>query len=279
MKEKYWEHNLSPFLIEFPSNPLGLEGIRFYGMAYLCAFLASWVFLKVCSRNNRININNKLTSDLMTYIMIGVILGGRTGYVLLYGFSDFLLNPFYIFKIWEGGMASHGGLLGVLFAILIFTYKNKISFLEISDCIVSIAPFGIFLGRIANFINGELWGKITSFKWAIIFPASPLTFSELTGYYGIQPRHAYPIYASILEGLIPLIYLQLRFWKSTYTKGQLAGEFIVLYSIMRIISEIFREPDSSLIMGLSKGQFYSIILLFLGFYFLYHLRFKRKTIG
>ena len=119
-------------------------------------------------------------------------------------------------------------------------------------------------GACGQFINGELWGKITTTSWAVIFPNSPMSYSELTGFYGIQPRHPAQLYASFTEGFIPLVYLQYRFWFTKYSPGQLVGEFLILYSVLRILNEIFREPDASLILGLSRGQFYSIFVFLIG---------------
>ena len=261
----YWIHDLSPFLLEFPENPLGLEGIRFYGLSYLLGFLFTWMFLYFCDKKEKFPINPKERSDFMTYIILGVMIGGRLGYMLFYDLNDFITNPLIFFRIDQGGMSSHGGIIGVLLANLFFAKQRNYNPWSLGDCLVSIAPFGIMLGRLANFINGELWGKITTVPWAVLFPNSPMSYNSITGYYGIQPRHPSQIYASISEGFIPLIYLQYRFWFTQYSSGQLIGESLILYSSFRIFNEIFREPDATLIMGLSRGQFYSIFILVAGF--------------
>ncbi|MAI43223.1 MAG: prolipoprotein diacylglyceryl transferase [Coraliomargaritaceae bacterium] len=268
MSEKnldYWVHDLSPFLLEFPENPLGLEGIRFYGLSYLLGFLLTWWFLYYSDKKERFPINARERSDFMTYIILGVLIGGRLGYMLFYDLNDFLANPLLFFRIDQGGMSSHGGIIGVLFVHFLFTKQRNYNPWSLGDCIVSIAPLGIMLGRLANFMNGELWGKITTVPWAVLFPNSPMSYSTLTDYYGIQPRHPSQIYASLSEGFIPLIYLQYRFWFTKYSSGQLVGEFLILYSAFRIFNELFRAPDAALIMGLSRGQFYSIFLLVIGF--------------
>ena len=154
--------------------------------------------------------------------------------------------------------------MGLLFVNFLFAKKSNYNPWSLGDCIVAIGPLGIMLGRLANFINGELWGKITSVPWAVLFPNSPMSYSALTGYYGIQPRHPSQLYASFSEGFIPLIYLQYRFWFTKYSSGQLIGEFLILYSVFRILNELFREPDAALIMGLSRGQFYSLFILVIG---------------
>jgi phosphatidylglycerol:prolipoprotein diacylglycerol transferase len=275
----YWVHDLSPFLIEFPTTIFGIEGIRYYGVAYLLGFFAVWYFLKICEQKGKLSLNAKDRSDLMTYLILGVLIGGRLGYVLFYDFQDFIKNPFLFFRIDQGGMASHGGFIGVSLALLIFCQNRNLNSLKLVDCISVVAPLGLALGRIANFINGELWGKISTVPWAVLFPNSPMTFSSLTNYYGIQPRHPSQLYAAISEGFIPLIYLQFRFWYSKASLGQLTGEFLILYSLLRIFNEVFREPDASLIAGISRGQFYSIILLIFGISFWLYAKKKAPQIN
>lgn len=275
----YWVHDLSPFLIEFPTTIFGIEGIRYYGVAYLLGFFAVWYFLKICEQKGKLSLNAKDRSDLMTYLILGVLIGGRLGYVLFYDFQDFIRNPFLFFRIDQGGMASHGGFIGVSLALLIFCQNRNLNSLKLVDCISVVAPLGLALGRIANFINGELWGKISTVPWAVLFPNSPMTFSSLTNYYGIQPRHPSQLYAAISEGFIPLIYLQFRFWYTKASLGQLTGEFLILYSLLRIFNEVFREPDASLIAGISRGQFYSIILLIFGISFWLYAKKKAPQIN
>jgi phosphatidylglycerol:prolipoprotein diacylglycerol transferase len=148
-------------------------------------------------------------------------------------------------------MSSHGGMLGVALAAGWFTRRRPYRFLSMADLIVTVAPLGLCFGRIANFINGELWGKATRVPWAVIFPASP---------HPLMPRHPSQLYAAALEGLLVFGWMQIRFWKSSAPKqpGQLSGEFLVVYSVARAISEIFREPDAALLFGLSRGTFYSL---------------------
>ena len=275
----YWVHDLSPFLIEFPSTIFGIEGIRYYGVADLLGFFAVWYFLKICEQKGKLSLNAKDRSDLMTYLILGVLIGGRLGYVLFYDFQDFIKNPFLFFRIDQGGMASHGGFIGVSLALLIFCQNKKFNSLKLIDCISVATPLGLAIGRIANFINGELWGKISTVPWAVLFPNSPMTFSSLTNYYGIQPRHPSQLYAAVSEGFIPLIYLQFRFWYTKTSSGQLTGEFLILYSLLRIFNEVFREPDASLIAGISRGQFYSIFLLILGICFWFYAKKKASQIN
>jgi len=251
----------SPFLIRFSDN----FGIRYYGLAYLLGFLAGGWLLWRYARAGRSLVPAAKVPDLMTAVVLGVLIGGRLGYFLLYGSGTLAHDPLAIFRVWEGGMASHGGMIGVAVALAWFARANKIPFPHLGDLIVSVAPAGLFFGRIANFINGELWGKISYVPWAMIFPLSapgkPLA--------EIPPRHPSQLYEAALEGLLLFAYLQWRFWKTDVARtrpGRLAGEFLVGYALVRIFCEIFREPDEgiSLIFGLSRGTFYSLFMIAAG---------------
>ena len=198
----------------------------------------------------------------MTFQILGVLLGGRIGFALLYRTEELLNDPLMIFYVWQGGMASHGGFIGVILATYWYSRKSHQAFWPIADLIATIVPPGLFFGRIANFINGELWGRKTDFAWGVLFPQAP-DFAL-----GIA-RHPSQIYAALLEGLLVFIFVQFRFWKSNIcqkTPGRLGGEFLTAYALARIIGEFFREPDASLIIGMSRGQFYSIFLLIGGFF-------------
>ena len=204
-----------------------------------------------------------------------MLIGGRVGYLLLYQGDKFLEDPLTLVRVWEGGMASHGGFLGVFIATLWYAKKSGQNVKPIGDLIVSVVPPGLFFGRIANFINGELWGKTTDVPWGVIFPKAP-DFAL-----GVA-RHPSQLYAAIAEGLIPFFYVQLRFWRTSIIQkypGQLAGEFLVLYSIARILNEIFREPDASLIAGISRGQFYSVFLLIAGILIILWSRNKNNSLN
>lgn len=269
---EYWVHDLSPFLIQFPENPLGLDGIRYYGLAYLLGFLAAWLLLRVYDQKNKLALNADQRASLMTAIILGVLIGGRLGYMLLYDLPALLANPLLLFRVDQGGMASHGGFAGILIALLWFTKRNKLNFFTLSDALVTVGPIGLLLGRIANFINGELWGRITEFKYAVIFPHSPSSYNATTGTFGPQPRHASQLYEAALEGALMLGYVQWRYWKTRPPAGQLAGEFLIGYAIVRILGEHFREPDASLILGLSRGQFYSAFMILAGSVIIYLAR-------
>ena len=263
-QSQYWVHDLSPFLIRFPENPLGLDGLRYYGLAYLLGFLGAWMLLKLYNAKGKFAIDADARATLMTAMIIGVLAGGRIGYMLLYDFENFLANPLLIVRVDQGGMASHGGFVGVTLALVWFARKHKCGFLELGDVVVTLAPLGLMLGRIANFINGELWGRVTTVSWAVIFPDSPKNYSTLLQTYGPEPRHPSQLYAAALEGGLILAYVQWRFWRTRPPAGQLGGEFLIGYGIVRIFGELFREPDAALLLGLSRGQFYSVFMILAG---------------
>lgn len=258
----YWVHNLSPFLVRFSDT----IGIRYYGLAYVLGFLAAvWLLIRY-ARAGRSLLPEAQVWDFIMAIMLGVMLGGRLGSYLLYdGWRTFPEDPFAILRVWDGGMASHGGFLGVAAALGWFAWRSKIPYLHLSDLIASTTSVGLLLGRLANFINGELWGKVTDVAWAVIFPRSlpgvPVAL--------VPPRHPSQLYEAALEGALLLAFSQWRFWRTDIVRrkpGQLAGEYLIAYAIVRAIGEVFREPDEgiTLIFGLSRGTFYSLFLVGIG---------------
>lgn len=268
----FWVHNLDPFLIHFPNSNFG---IRWYGVAYVLGFLIAYYLLRLYYKKNRSPLDPEAQSSFFIALILGVIIGGRLGYMLFYGWNYLIQHPLNIFKIWEGGMSSHGGFAGVIIATYWYSRKHFLSFAGLCDIVATLTPPGILLGRIANFINGYLWGKISYVPWAVIFPQSaPGVPIEL-----ISPRHPSQLYASFLEGFILLVYTQIRFWTRppTAPKGQLAGEFLIAYALVRVIDEFFREPDATLILGISRGQFYSIFLALIGILFIVHAHRKKKN--
>ena len=266
----YWVHHWSPFL----GPHWGNFGIRWYGLAYLAGFFAAgWLMYRYWLKG-RSPFALPAITDLMTYIVVGVLLGGRLGYFLLYQLGSLRTDPLVFFRVWEGGMASHGGMIGVLVALVRWARKQKAPFLQVSDLVVSTASLGIFFGRIANFINGELVGKVTTVPWAVIFPNNELDRALPQA----LPRHPSQLYQAGLEGLVLLIYIQCRFWLSDVARtrpGQLSGEYLIGYAILRMVGEVFREPDASLFFGLSRGTFYSIFLIVAGAGLIAHARSKR----
>jgi phosphatidylglycerol:prolipoprotein diacylglycerol transferase len=253
----YWVDDFSPFVLRFSDS----FGIRYYGLAYVLGFLIGGFLLHTYWRAGRSSLNPKVQSDLMMVVVIGVFAGGRLGYFLLYSPMTLLREPLAVLRIWDGGMSSHGGFVGVVLAMIWLVRKHQLAWRPVADILVTLAPPGLFLGRIANFINGELWGKVAYVPWAVIFPRSAPVGTPLNE---IPARHPSQLYEALLEGLFLTIYTQLRFWCSPVTRerpGQLAGEFLVLYAVVRAIGELFREPDASLLFGLSRGTFYSLFLV------------------
>lgn len=244
---------------------IGPVTVRWYGVMYSLAFLAGWPLLKGQARRMGLGLSKDELGDLLVWILLGVILGGRLGYILFYQTSYYLAKPMAIFRIWEGGMAFHGGLIGVAVAICLFARKKKIHCLTLGDLVSPAVPVGLFLGRIGNFINGELWGRVTDLPWAMIFPhAGPL------------PRHPSQIYEAILEGLLLFSVL---WWlgKERRKPGVLFGSFLLGYASARILVEFFREPDAQLgllSMGLSMGQWLSFPMMATGLVILFTARWR-----
>jgi len=267
----YWVHNLSPFLLPFPENwpwPFGGNGIRWYGVSYISGFIVGYLLILFYYKKGKSPYDPMKVSDLATYMVLGVMIGGRLGYMLLYDFYEFSHNPISLLEIWRGGMASHGGIIGVAIATILFARNNHQSILRTGDIIVTAAPPGLFFGRIANFLNGELWGHPTTVKWAVIFPKADQF-----------PRHPSQLYEAATEGILLFAYIQLRFWGKlgkTPAKGQLVGEFLIVYSLVRVFCELFREPDAPLIFHISRGQFYSIGTILAGIFFVWFSRKEAK---
>jgi len=235
--------------------------IRWYSLAYIAGIIIGWLLCKKLFIKNS-NINKKF-DDYITYLIIGIIIGGRLGYIAFYNLNYYINNIFDIFKVWEGGMSFHGGLIGVIIASILFAKKsNQDSFLYM-DLVSLVAPIGIFFGRIANFINSELYGIPTEVPWSVTF----VQVDSLT-------RHPSQLYEAILEGLILFIIL-LYFRKKNFLKkpGLISGLFLIFYSIFRFFIEFFRVPDEQLgylILDLSMGQIISLIFILFGiilFYF------------
>jgi len=252
----FWVDDLPPFL----GPHWGPLGLRFYGLAYALGFVGAAWLLHRYARSGRSLLPSDKIADFMVALVFGVLLGGRIGSYLLYDtWRTFPSDPFAIFRVWDGGMASHGGILGVIVALAWFARSERIPFLHVGDLAASAGPVGLFLGRVANFINGELWGKISFVPWAVIFPRSqPGAPTQL-----IAPRHPSQLYEAVLEGAVLFALMQYRFWRTDVVRrhpGRLAGEFLLAYACVRAIGESFREPDASLILGLSRGTFYSLFL-------------------
>ena len=256
-------HNFDPVLLDF-----GIIAVRWYSLSYIFGILIGWWYgKKIITRlfgieKGKSKLN--LFDDLITYLIVSLVVGGRLGYVFFYNFSYYLSNPLDIFKIWEGGMSFHGALIGIMVGTFLFSYLRKIKTLIFLDIIACVSPIGIFFGRIANFINGELVGKATTVPWAVVFP----NVDQI-------PRHPSQLYEAFFEGLILFFLLNVFMSKQNYEIGKCSYMFLILYGVFRIISEFFREPDAHIgyFFGVfSTGMILSIIMVIAGLMMLNFLK-------
>jgi phosphatidylglycerol:prolipoprotein diacylglycerol transferase len=229
--------------------------IRWYSLAYILGIIIGWILCKKIFIKN-LNINQKF-DDYITYLIIGIIIGGRLGYALFYNFSYYINNILDIFKIWQGGMSFHGGLLGIIVASILFAKKNNQDLFVYTDLISLVAPIGIFFGRLANFINSELYGKVTEVPWAVTF----IQVDNLS-------RHPSQLYEAFFEGIV-LFLLLLYFRNKNFLvkPGLISGLFLIFYSVFRYCVEFFRVPDEQigyLIFNLSMGQIISLVFIIIG---------------
>ena len=252
-----YTHNLDPVLLDF-----GLLSIRWYSLSYVFGILIGWWLGKKIINHimQRVSLKFKINEfdDLITYIIISIIIGGRLGYVIFYNLNYFISNPIDIFKVWEGGMSFHGALIGIIIGTYLFSSKKNIPAFFFLDVIACVSPIGIFLGRIANFINGELIGKVTTVSWGVVFPSVDL----LT-------RHPSQLYEALLEGLVLFFILNKIIFKEVYKMGTCSCLFLIYYGVFRIISEYFREPDVQLgyLFNLfSMGTFLSFLMILVGLF-------------
>ena len=255
-------NNFDPVAIQFFSVE-----IRWYSLAYITGILVGWILSKKIIISD-VKLKEKF-DDYLTYLIIGIIFGGRLGYVLFYNFSYYFKNPIDIFKIWEGGMSFHGGLIGVIIMTIWFAKKNYQDPFQYLDIVSIVAPIGIFFGRIANFINSELYGTETNIPWAVQFVKVDLIF-----------RHPSQLYEAILEGLI-LFFILLYFKKRNFLKspGFISGIFLIFYSICKFAVEIFRVPDEQLgylLLNFTMGQIISFLFLLIGCYLII-VKYETKT--
>lgn len=251
---------IDPVLIE-----LGPLVIRWYALAYILGLILGWFYVKSLSANTLYWGKNKpieivQLDDLLLWVTLGVILGGRLGYVLFYSLEYYLSHPVEIFALWQGGMSFHGGLLGVSVAILIFCKLKNLTILSVFDLVTAAAPIGLFFGRIANFINGELYGRVSDVPWAMVFPAG-----------GPDPRHPSQLYEAALEGVLIFLVLNtlIKHKDAFKTPGLVSGIFLILYGLSRSCVEFFRMPDAHigfLTSGLTMGMILSIPMILLGLY-------------
>ena len=253
--------------------------LRWYSLAYLAGiFIGYWYLLKLLKQPGA-PMARRHADDLVFYAALGVILGGRLGYVLFYNLSEYLRHPIEILKLWDGGMSFHGGVIGTSLGIIYFAHKEKLNWLRIHDYVACCAPIGLCLGRCANFINQELWGAPTTVPWAIRFQEINAYGQRVLG----PPRHPSQLYEAFLEGIVLFCILAFMFWKTRarYEPGKLVGAFIFFYGIFRFGIEYIREPDSQLARfaqqtGLHMGQWLSLPLILGGLYLM--LTAKRRRV-
>lgn len=259
-----------PFLaIDFPAfNPvavaIGPIVIRWYALAYIAGIVIGWVYARALIKREKLwggpaPVSLIQFDDFILWVTLGIIIGGRTGEVLFWNFPYYAAHPWEIFQLWNGGMSFHGGYLGCVVAVMAFAWANRISILSLGDLTCAVAPIGIFLGRVANFINGELWGRVTdaSVPWAVIFPHA-----------GPQPRHPSQLYEAGLEGLLLFIVLAIMVRMGALKRpGLILGAFTIVYGCARIVGELFREPDAptGFVTGqVTMGQLLSVPMIAVG---------------
>jgi phosphatidylglycerol:prolipoprotein diacylglycerol transferase len=275
--------------IPFPGiDPVAIDAgwfkVRWYGLAYLAGLVLGWLYMRRLLNNRSLwhgqpPMTGLQADDFLLWATLGTVIGGRLGFVLFYEPTAFISNPMQIFITWEGGMAFHGGLLGVITAVLLFARVNNVPFLSLGDLCAAVVPFGLFFGRIANFINAEMYGRVTDVSWAVQFPYEMLLRPDTaaheifhaTGLNSLGPRHPTQIYEAILEGIV--IFFLIRYF--THTRhalkrpGLASGIFMIAYGVARITVEYFKEWDYAQFFTtayFSEGMIYSLPMLVLGVY-------------
>lgn len=251
--------------IPFPNiDPVALQigplAIRWYGLAYMVGILLGWRYCVRLANRDGVRPDAKDVDDFVVWAVLGIVLGGRIGYLLFYNAASYLQSPLDALKVWHGGMSFHGGLSGVIIAIVIFSWRRGFSPLALGDLVAAAAPIGLFLGRVANFINGELFGRTTDRPWGVVFPHA-----------GDLPRHPSQLYEAFLEGVVLFVLLAVLAHRPDVRRhtGLLTGVFLLGYGASRTFVELFREPDSQLgfILGpITMGQILSAPMVLLGLY-------------
>jgi phosphatidylglycerol:prolipoprotein diacylglycerol transferase len=275
----YYLHDFDPFIFRISGN----IGPRWYGMAYVLAFACGFWLLRVLAKRGYTQLRVEQVGDFITWAAVfGVMLGGRLGYVLFYK-PEMLRDPLSVIRVWEGGMSSHGGMIGLILFTYWYAWRHKLSWTNLGDNLVVVAPIGLFFGRCANFINGELYGRLANVSWAMLFPKEllePTNAAEADRAVHanpqlqalvrpiLTPRHPSQIYEALLEGVLLFAILWFVRTRTRQPDGVLTGLFFVCYAIFRIMVEYFREPDASLIAGFTRGQFFSFFLIAIGLAFI-----------
>ncbi|WP_324751234.1 prolipoprotein diacylglyceryl transferase [Sphingomonas sp. LY54] len=251
---------------------LGFFQLRWYSLAYLAGIVVGWWYLLKLLKQPGAPMARRHADDLVFYATLGILLGGRLGYVLFYRPEFYLENPGDIIRLWDGGMSFHGGVIGVSLGLFYAARKNGLDWLRLHDYVACCVPFGLFFGRLANFVNGELWGRPTDVPWAMIFP---------TG--GEVARHPSQLYEAGLEGIALFLVLWFLFWKTDarYQPGKLVGTFLLGYGVSRFLVEMVRQPDAgleNLSWGLSMGQTLTVPMILGGFYLIATAKARRQRV-
>ena len=280
----HYIHNLNPIVLDLP-GPLA---VRWYGLSYLAGFIGCILLLRCWSKRGEFSVPEKEVSNFVVLLgFFGVFLGGRLGYVLLYGLDALVADPLYAFKVWDGGMSSHGGFIGVILFMIWYARKHGHPFWNLADNMACTTSLGFAFGRLANFVNGELWGRVSNGRWAMIFPQElGLSYGEyaretigpLVANGELMPRHPSQLYQAFCEGFLVFgIMLLLRRTALARRPGALSACYLILYALARIAMEFFREPDNGqfFIAWMSKGQFYSLLLILGAGY----IGWKQKLLG
>jgi phosphatidylglycerol:prolipoprotein diacylglycerol transferase len=262
-------------MLHYPSiNPvafqIGFLRVHWYGLMYLVGFVGAWILAIYRARRPSSGWNIPQVNDLIFYAAMGVIVGGRLGYVLFYDFTDFITHPWRVFQVWQGGMSFHGGLIGVGIALLIYSRKFKKNWIDVIDFTAPLVPIGLGAGRLGNFINGELWGRVTTAPWGMIFPEG-----------GPQPRHPSQLYELLLEGIL-LFIIVWGFSNKRRPRGSVTALFIICYGAFRFFVEFFRQPDPQLgfiLFGwMTRGQELSIPMIIIGLIWFFIAYQRDKTV-
>ena len=260
---------------------IGPFDLRWYSLAYVAGiFVGYWYLLKLLKQPGA-PLARRHADDLVFYAALGIILGGRIGYVLFYNLGQYLRHPIEIVKLWDGGMSFHGGVVGTSLGILYFARKEKLSWLRIHDYVACCVPFGLFFGRLANFVNQELWGAVTRVPWAIRFEEVNALGQQYLG----PPRHPTQLYEAFLEGIVLFGILAWMFWKTQarYEPGKLVGAFLFFYGLFRFGIEFIREPDNQLVQfsrmtGLHMGQWLSLPMILGGLWLMWSAKRRRVRV-
>ncbi len=286
----YYLDNFSPFLVKFGPS----FGIRWYGFSYLLAFFCGFLLLRWLAQRRYCALAPAKVGDFILLASLGVVAGGRLGFVLFYRPDQLLADPLFVFRVWDGGMSSHGGMIGLTLVTFLYARSQRISWLSLADNIAVVATVGLFLGRCANFINGELYGRAAQVAWAVQFPKEAFDLPEIGArtlaaaqavrpeiggldeiieqarsdqglqdvlHQTLTPRHPSQIYEALLEGVFLFGILWFLRVRTKQPRGMLAGLFLLLYALVRVIVEIFREPDAPLTGPFTRGQTLSVMLI------------------